>query len=151
MTQETTRGTLERRWGEVGFDSLLPEERDFLFLWFLNTEVFNGGLVQYFDNSAGDTALQALSALSAVGATRAHDILKRAIAAFDLVGGYVPDRWARIDRLRGDYDPAESRPTERALDALTEEYYEAAGWPECDFLQATLSHVQKAYDERGIR
>lgn len=150
MANEAARDILERRWEEIGFGSLMPEEQDFLVLWFLNTEVFNGGLVQYFDNSAGDTALQALSALSAVGAIQIHDILKRAIGAFDVVGGYTNDRWTRIHRMRDDHAPGELTPTQKALDALTEEYYEAADWPDGDFLEATLSRVQKLYETRGI-
>lgn len=150
MTKENTRSVLERRWDELGFDSLLPEERDFLILWFLNTETFNGGLIQYFNNSSGDTALQALSALSAAGASQAHDILQQAISALDFVGGYTVDHDLRSDRLMSCDDPLKPNPAHRAVDALTDKYFEIAGWPECDFLETTLKRVQKVYDRKGI-
>jgi hypothetical protein len=49
--------------------------------WF-ETEVMNGGVDQYFYNSAGDHAHECLEALNAIGAEQSHTLLKRACDFF---------------------------------------------------------------------
>jgi hypothetical protein len=54
-------------------------------LWFydeLDGEVNNGGFHQYFSNSSGDCALQALEALRTIGGKELLDLYERALAVF---------------------------------------------------------------------
>ena len=68
---------------------------DVMWFWF---EVENGGMDQYFYNSAGDHAMQALEALKNIGAPVAHADLK---AACDLFPNGQPnsDRETRQNQL----------------------------------------------------
>jgi hypothetical protein len=63
----------------------------------LREEVNNGGFDQYFFNSAGDHALEALAAARAGGADAVADLLDAAMRV--LVGGYRRDRFQRQDAL----------------------------------------------------
>ncbi len=47
------------RWGQLGFENLLREEQDYIMIWWLVAEVFNGTFAQYFSNETGDHAPQA--------------------------------------------------------------------------------------------
>ncbi len=49
--------------------------------WF-ETEVMNGGVDQYFYNSAGDHAGECLEALQAIGAKKSHSLLSQACDLF---------------------------------------------------------------------
>jgi hypothetical protein len=49
--------------------------------WF-EAEVMNGGVDQYFFNSAGDHAKDCLEALNGIGAEQSHTLLKRACDLF---------------------------------------------------------------------
>ncbi|MBC8086992.1 MAG: DUF4375 domain-containing protein [Phycisphaerae bacterium] len=64
----------------------------------LEAEINNGGLDQYFTNSAGDRAHQAVRALRAVRAEHTATIIERAIAKFP--NALVPgERDLRLDIL----------------------------------------------------
>ncbi len=65
----------------------------------LDREVGNGGLHQYFFNSAGDRADAVVSSLDAIGASQAAGIMRRALTVFD---GTTPEsdrggRWEQMD------------------------------------------------------
>jgi hypothetical protein len=66
----------------VGLDKLTPAERIVTLLSQANFEIECGGMSQYFYNSAGEDATQALAALKEVGAMRAADALQAALALF---------------------------------------------------------------------
>ena len=68
LDYESIRDTIETRWRRHGYDALLPEERDYLLVWWLEAEASNGSLHQYFDNSTGDAALDTLNALRRINA-----------------------------------------------------------------------------------
>jgi hypothetical protein len=71
-------------WNRLGeFERALYLSAEFV------AEVLNGGLEQYFSNSSGAHAAEAVAALKQVGARRMADILKRAIKVID-AGGKVP-------------------------------------------------------------
>jgi hypothetical protein len=64
----------------------------------LEAEVNNGGIHQYFYNSAGDNTAETIQALEAIGALRMADIMRRAAGRFP--GGAPPkERLARQDVL----------------------------------------------------
>jgi len=72
-----------RRVQTDGYPSLTVHERTVHCVWWLEVEVNNGGFDQYFFNSAGDHALDAVAALKRIGASSAAVILRRAIAVFE--------------------------------------------------------------------
>jgi hypothetical protein len=76
---------VRRDWG-----TLSPAQRLLVAFGELRTEVNNGGFDQYFFNSAGDHATEALTAARAAQADDVADLLERAMAS--LVGGYKGDR-----------------------------------------------------------
>ncbi len=82
----------------------------------LEGEVNNGGFHQYFYNSAGDRAAEAIQALEIVGAFAMADILKRAAQKFPC--GMPPkNRFERQDIL------LEAYPSAAAFRELDEEFY----------------------------
>src|SRR5207253_6180924 len=94
------------RWGQLGFDSLLAPEREYIALYWLVCEVMNGGFHQYFHNSSGDIAPFAIEGLKAVGATESLRILERALAIFPS-GTYSTDRetrWKGLKAISDDVD-----------------------------------------------
>ena len=66
----------------VGLDKLTAAERIVTLLSHANFEIENGGISQYFYNSAGENATEALAALKEVGAMRAAAALQAALALF---------------------------------------------------------------------
>lgn len=113
---------LETRW-ELGFEALASEEREAIALYWLEAEVMNGGLHQYFYNSAGDLAVLAVSALDRLGCERTLSILKGAMSK--LGAETYPIDWSArqllLGRLSEDFD-AETR----ELQDLPERFFEAA-------------------------
>jgi hypothetical protein len=63
-------------------EKLTPAERTVTLLLNANFEIENGGMSQYFYNSAGEHATEALAALREVGASRAAAALQAALALF---------------------------------------------------------------------
>lgn len=88
------------RAARVGEARLGVSEAALLDVWTLEGEVNNGGFDQYFFNSSGDRARQALAGLELIGARRAAGVLLRAM---DLFGPAGPSpsreaRWSQTDR-----------------------------------------------------
>lgn len=105
------------RWDRDGFDALTEPERIAYCVDALEREVNNGGFFQFFENSSGDTAVETVAALEAIGAASAAQLVRRAIAAFP--GGTPPvDRDQRLAIL--DDMPEEAR---KAWSALDDEFY----------------------------
>jgi hypothetical protein len=97
----------------------------------LEGEVNNGGLDQFFYNSAGDNTAETIEALEVVGALAMADILKRAAAKFP--GGMPPKyRYERQGIL------LQISPDAEAFEELDGEFY---GYPD-DLTQllATFGH-----------
>jgi hypothetical protein len=81
-----------------GEEHLNPAERAVLAIWWLEGEVSNGSFDQYFHNSSGGDAAQALRGLTMIGAVRNAEILRKAMAVFP--GGQPsPDRKTRHDQM----------------------------------------------------
>jgi hypothetical protein len=133
------RDLLEDRWKALGYDNLLPDERGYIVLWWLTAEVRNGSFHQYFDNSAGDSALEALAALKSLGATATYEILKDALAAFG-TDGYSTDqqeRSARLSSLPNQYE---------VFNAPTDRFYHS----DEGFIGMALDRVRDAYEKHHI-
>jgi hypothetical protein len=89
-----------------------------VYIFRLQAEVLNGGFDQYFFNSGGDNAAEALAGLELIGASRTASIVRRAIGVFG-EGGPSRDRqlrWKQMDSW------TESQ--KATLDALDGEFYE---------------------------
>lgn len=67
-------------------------------IFWLQTEINNGGLFQYFYNSTGDHAAETLADLKAIGATKTAAVLEEAMARFPQ-GKPNPDRVLRQRQL----------------------------------------------------
>lgn len=85
----------------VPVHDLTEVERVYLAVWELEAEVMNGGLNQYFYNSAGSGAHTALRGLTTIGAHDTARAFAEAIAVFP--GGHVPEgddeRWEAIQAM----------------------------------------------------
>jgi hypothetical protein len=134
-----TRALLENRWRDRGFDSLLPEERDFIVLWWLEVEVFNGGFHQYFFNSSGDGAPEALAALDTLGASTAARILRDALAELGS-DPYIRDTETRRAHLRS-LESSIAR-----FDRVTGELQDLPD----DFVTLAIARVKAAHEENGV-
>lgn len=67
--------------GKVDFAKQSEEQRVFSAVWTLESEVNNGGLIQYFENDGGETVNFAGAALKRIGANQCAGIVERAIRA----------------------------------------------------------------------
>lgn len=122
LDADEIRDRLEDRWKRIGYDALLPEERDFILTWWLEVEASNGSLHQYFANSTGDSATDASDALERIGAPRAASVLRDAMKLFG-DGPYPADRADRNKILNAitDVDDVSSDRFARLTDRLFEE------------------------------
>jgi hypothetical protein len=128
---------LESRWKSLGYGALQEFERDWIVLWWLRVEVENGGFHQYFFNSAGDGALQALAALERLGQRETHRILSDAFACFGQIR-YSSDCEERRRWLR-------QVPSE-VFGTPTEAFYNRSE----DFDAAALARVCREYERMGM-
>lgn len=68
------------KFGKEDFAAQSLPQKVFSTIWSLESEVNNGGFVQYFQNSSGETAPFAVQALESIGAPQTAGICERAIA-----------------------------------------------------------------------
>jgi hypothetical protein len=103
-----------------GLEALTPSERWMYALTWLCIETNGGGLHQFFFNSAGQFAADAVLGLDTVSASKSANILRQAIALFPR--GHVPtdleDRRLVMDELPEDVE------WDR-LSELTQEFWKA--------------------------
>jgi hypothetical protein len=105
------------KYHEHGADALFPEELVGVGVWLLEAEVNNGGFDQYYFNSAGELAIQTVSALRKIGAERTACLLAAANSEF-------PNSLPPVDRALRQEKLDEIRDVVRFY-ALEEELYEA--------------------------
>jgi hypothetical protein len=95
------------QYGKAPYEKQSKPQQVFSALWGLESEVNNGGFAQWFENSAGEMAVDTESALRAIGADRAAVIVAKAVAAFP--GGAPPrDHDARQRLVRSASDEVRS-------------------------------------------
>jgi hypothetical protein len=88
---------------KVSYQELTAAEKVFVSVWELESEVNNGGFLQYFFNSSGDNAKYCVSALGKIGALNVAALVKQAISVFDN-GEPSPDsaiRQLQVENLSG--------------------------------------------------
>src|SRR5262245_20091887 len=86
------------RYGKLGYDKLSQPEKVFVCVWGLEGEVNNGGFDQYYFNSSGDHAIDAVESLEAIGAKHTAGLVRQANSLFG-ESGPSPDRFARQKQL----------------------------------------------------
>lgn len=101
-------------WTDDAFTGLSPAQRDFIIANVCLNECMNGGLVQYYNNSYGDRATDAVEAFRRLGAHDAANILDRANRLLGATGP-DPDQEARLDQLEALSDAASTE-----IDELSE-------------------------------
>lgn len=137
--QQRTWKLLEGRWEKLGFENLDDIEKEAIALFWLDGEVDNGGLHQYFLNSSGDMAPYAVAGLERLNAKEALALLKSAMKKLKR-GPYPTDQEERYDLLDafGDDDPFDAET--RALTRLADTYFNHA-----------VDALAAAYAKRGRR
>jgi hypothetical protein len=115
-------------------EALSPAAKLVYFAQVLDGEVMNGGFRQFFANGSGRYAHEALFALRELGAPRAVELLRRAIAQFP--GERVPQDHAERNRLLETLDAA-------GMDALDTEYYGLDRTHAEDLSKRILEHLKR--------
>jgi len=83
---------------QIGYGNLTEPEKVFYCIWILEGQVNNGGLDQYYFNSSGDYAADAVASLDAIGAKHTANLVRQANAMFGEAGP-SPERFVRQDQL----------------------------------------------------
>ena len=143
LNADDIRDRLEDRWRRIGYDALLPVERDFILTWWLEAEASNGSLHQYFANSTGDSAADALAALERIGASRAATVLRDAMKLFG-DGPYPTDRAKRNELL--DALPEHDNDGNDLFDRLADRLFEESE----DVRTLALDRVGDAYSSGQV-
>ena len=100
--------------GEQNVEVLTDAAKCLYFVRILDAEVNNGGFHQYFSNSSGDYAHEALAGLLALGAGETARLLQQAIHAF-------PSK--RVSKKEGERNEQLDHVEGELLDALATQYY----------------------------
>jgi hypothetical protein len=132
------RATIETRWEKLGYENLSNYEREYINVWWLCVEVETGGFGQYFYNSYGDNSMATLSALITIAANGAHAALSDALAGFQPVGGFAPDRQTRCEKLL--------QLPHNAFENANSKFYDLNE----DVRELALLHVERGYAEERI-
>ena len=111
-------------------------------------EMINGGMSQFFSNSAGNRAQESLAALRRVGASLCAELLAKGITIFP--GGVVPeDRHSRCNLL---FQFEEREP--QFLEDLTQVFYQrvipSASIPAEDLITLQLEFMRQHREERVV-
>lgn len=118
--ENPTHAVLTRLEAAGNLDRLTAPQRAYFVAWVLDAEVRNGGFAQYFVNSSGGTAGDAVAAFEAIGAAGHAAVVRRAAALFGPAGPAADrdERHEQLAGLSGEQDAEMAR--------LDTEYYEVA-------------------------
>ena len=133
------------RWGRVGFANLLPEEQDYIMIWWLRVEVNNGTFAQYFSNETGNHAQQALDGLKKCGAMEGVRLLQEAMDLFMPYGGYTPD-WELRNRWIDKLEAEAGNMSEDAFRQVSNAFQDSLE----PMLTFALKRVHKAYERASM-
>lgn len=130
-----------KREDTVGYEKLSWPEKVFICVKDIDGEVNTGGFDQYYFNSSGDHALDAVAALEAIDAKRTAGLVRQTNALFG-DGGPSRDRLARQKQLDALRDG-----TGKEMDEIETEFYE--GGEDLDGL--LKNYISKNADAFGGR
>jgi hypothetical protein len=127
-------------------ERLTPALRTYYFVGCFDGELVNGGMSQFFSNSAGDYSLETLAALKEIGATMSAGLLEKALTIF-------PNREAPSDRkLRCELLFAFEERDPKFLEELTDVYYKRVdalrSKPDEDLNQLIVNYLRKHQADR---
>lgn len=125
--QSEAHEMLRSRWANLEFEGLSQPEKETVALFWLEGEVMNGGLIQFFANSSGDLSEYVSSGLSRLGCPTTLALFTTALAKLDL-GQALESRDARIEALQPFFESA-TDPFEQetsALQSLPEDFFRKA-------------------------
>jgi hypothetical protein len=71
--------SINTKFGKEDFDTQSVPQKVFSSIWALESEVYNGGFAQYFQNFSSETAAFVAEALEKITASNTADICRRAI------------------------------------------------------------------------
>jgi hypothetical protein len=108
-----------------GFERLPEPVRHLYAARWCDQEVCNGGFRQFFSNSTGVLAPEAIEGYRKIGLTECADLVEAAVGKFGEL--YPRDRAARQAALRALELPGEKRGQGDAFDELDNRYYETKG------------------------
>lgn len=94
-----------------------------LAVWWCNSEVCNGGFHQFFSNSTGILAPEALAGYRSIGLLRCSELVETAIRMFD--SDFPRDRNSRCSRLSELEGTGDSRKEWDPFYPLDDKYYAA--------------------------
>ena len=117
----------------AGYAQLTPAERVVYCLDGVEREVNNGGFAQFFENSAGDHALDTIDALKTLGAPRMAALVSDAVSVFPN-GRPAEDRERRQEQLARLDEQAKAKLDQ--LDAAFQEYPENLAALERQYVRA---------------
>ena len=103
-----------------GFDDLSPKEKTYFAVCILDSEVYNGGMNQFFFNSSGEYFSAALNGLAELGAFHSRELLMAARSALFPDGNMPRDTQSRRTLLNSRDDESK---TDQVLNELDEKYY----------------------------
>ena len=107
----------------AGFEKLPGAVQRLFAVWWCDSEVCNGGFHQFFSNSTGVLAPEAIEGFQAVSL---HDCARAADAAIRKFGDSFPrERQARLSALQAIELPGESRKGQDPFSDLDDRYYAA--------------------------
>jgi hypothetical protein len=106
-----------------GFERLPEPARHLFAVWWCDAEVCNGGFHQFFSNSTGVLAPEALEGFQAIGLRKCAELVALAIGKFYEL--YPRDREARQAALQVMELPGEQRRDWDPFYALDDRYYAA--------------------------
>ena len=106
-----------------GLERLTEAARHLFAIWWCDSEVCNGGFHQFFSNSTGVLAPEALEGLRAIGLRECADLLEAATDKFHTP--YPRDREARHAALQAIELPGEKREQWDPFYELDDRYYAA--------------------------
>ena len=138
---------LDRRWAELEFDGLEISEQETLALFWLEGELMNGGLHQFFSNSSGDLSALAQAALRRLDCVETLRHFDAAISKLALDPIQLASREARNDALHELVRRLD--PVNEEIDPLDEETLALQALPE-DFFERALEDLARRYEASGL-
>ena len=88
------------RWAELKWEGITIDEREYLMLWWLVMEVYNGTYDQYFHNDTGDGFEDARKMAEKIGNYDLLENMDQAMALLDKYGGYKSNSEERHEVMK---------------------------------------------------
>lgn len=123
LTKSIAWKKLESRW-DNSFANLSPVEQEAIALYWLEAETMNGGLDQFFNNSAGDLAPLALAGLKRHNCMATYKVLSDLMTL--VFGENYPtvreDRFSHLQKIEAKLGPDYDRKATNFIQDLTEDF-----------------------------